>query len=77
MGCGTQNERGYREWGVLESVPNTLGLGIKAKKCQNKGVIAPTALCGAEVWGRRSDVRRKVNVLKIKCLRSWLDVTNE
>ena len=28
-------------------------LGIKAKKCLYEGVIAPTALYGAEAWGMR------------------------
>ena len=39
-------------------------MGIKAKKCLYGGVIAPTALYGAEAWGMRSAERRKVNVLE-------------
>ena len=46
------------------------GLRIKAKKCLYEGIIVPTVLYGAEVWGMRSAERRKVNVLEMKCLRS-------
>ena len=41
---------------------------IKAKKCIYEGLIVTTALYGAEAWGMRSDERRKVNVLEMKCL---------
>ena len=51
------------------------GLGIKAKKCLYEGVIAPTALFGAEAWGMSSAERRKVNVLESKCLRSLVGVS--
>ena len=53
---------GYRAWGALKGVLSNRGLGIKAKKCLY-GVIVPTALYAAEVWGMRSAERRKVNVL--------------
>ena len=49
--------------------------GIKAKKCLYEGVIAPTALYGAEAWGMRSAERRKVNVLEMKCSRSLVGVS--
>ena len=45
-------------------------MGINVKKCLYEGVIVPTALYGAEGWGMKSAERRKVNVLKMKCLRS-------
>ena len=64
----TMNE-GYRALGALKSVLSNRGLGIKAMKCLYEGVILPTALYGAEAWGRRSAERRKVNILEIKCLR--------
>ena len=66
---------GYRTWGALKSVLSNGGLGIKAKKCLYEGVIVPTALYGAEACGMRSDERRKVNVLKMKCLRSLVGVS--
>ena len=66
---------GYRARGALKSVLSNRGLGIKAKKCLYEGVIVPTALDGAEVWGMRSAERRKVNVLEIKCLRSLVGVS--
>ena len=65
---------GYRAWGALKSVLSNRGLGINAKKCLYEGVIVPTALYGAEVWGMRSAERRKVDVLEMKCLRSLVGV---
>ena len=65
---------GHRAWGELKSVLSNRGLGIKAKKCLYEGVIVSTALYGAEAWGMRSAVRRKVNVLETKCLRSLVGV---
>ena len=50
-------------------------MGIKAKKCLYEGVIVPTALYGTEACGMRSDERRKVNVLEMKCLRSLVGVS--
>ena len=55
----------------------------KANKCLYEGVIVPTALHGADAWGMRSAERRKVNVLEMKCLISFVGalrmdrVTNE
>ena len=46
-----------------------------AKKCLYEGGIVPTASYGAEAWGMRSAERRKVNVLKMKCLRSLVGVS--
>ena len=65
---------GYKACGALESVLSNRGLGIKAKKCLY-GVIVPTALYGAEARGMRSAVRRKVNDLEMKCLRSLVGVS--
>ena len=64
---------GYRAWGVLKSVLSNRGLGIKAKKCLYEGVIVPATLYRAEAWGMRSAERREVNVLEMKCLRSFLE----
>ena len=44
--------------------------GINAKKCPYEGVIVPTVLCGM----KSVDIR-KVNVLKINCLRSLVGVS--
>ena len=66
---------GYRAWGALKSVLSNRGLGIKAKKCLYELVIVPTALYGADTWGMRSAERRKVNVLDMKCLRSFVGVS--
>ena len=57
---------------MLKSVLSNIGLGIKAKKCLYERVIVPMTLHGADAWGMRSAERRKVNVLEIKCLRSFL-----
>ena len=66
---------GYRAWGALKSVQSNRGLEVKAKKCLYGGVIIPTALYGAEVWVMKSAERRKVNVLKMKSLRSLIGVS--
>ena len=50
-------------------------MGIKPKKCLYKGVIVPTALYGADTWGMRIAERRKVNVLEMKCLGSFVGVS--
>ena len=66
---------GYGAWGALKSVLRNRGLCIKAKKCLYEGVIVPMALYGAEVWRIRSAVKRKVNVLEMKCLRSLVGLS--
>ena len=43
--------------------------------CQFEGVILLTALYGAEARGMRNAERRKVNVLEMKCLRSFMEVS--
>ena len=62
---------GYRAWRALKSVLSNRGLEINAKKCLYEAVIVPTALYGAEAWV----MRRKVNVLEMKCLRSLFRVS--
>ena len=64
---------GYRAWGSQKRVLSNRGLDINVKKCLYKGVIVPTELYEADAWGMRSAERRKVNVLEMKCLRSWLE----
>ena len=51
------------------------GLGIKVKKGLYEGVIVVSALHEAEAWCLKSDERRKVNVLEMKCLRSLVGVS--
>ena len=38
-------------------------------------VIVLTALYGAETWGLRESERKKLNVFKMRCLRSMIGVT--
>ena len=45
---------GYKTRGALKSVLSNRGLGINVKKCLYEGVIVPTVLYGAKVWGMRS-----------------------
>ena len=59
----------------MKSVLCNRGLEIKAKKSLYERVIVPTALYRAEAWGMRSAERRKVNVLKMKCLRNLVGVS--
>ena len=61
--------------GSLKSVLSNRGLGINTKKCLYEEVIVPKALYGAEAWGMRSAERMKVNVLELKCLRSFVGVS--
>ena len=64
----------YRGRGALKSVLNNRGLqGINAKNSLNDGVIVPTALQGAEEL--RSAKRRKVNVLEMMYLKSFVAVS--
>ena len=70
-----RKNEGYRAWRALKSVMSNRGLGIKAKKYLYEGVIAPTALYGADAWSMRSAERRKVNVLEMKCLRNLVGVS--
>ena len=56
-------------------MPSSRGLGIKAKKCPYERVIVPTSLYEADAYGVRSDERRIVNVLEMKCLRSLVGVS--
>ena len=56
------------------TVLSNRGLGIKAKKCLHEWSNCTTALNEAKAWGMRSAERRKVNVLKMKCLRSLVGV---
>ena len=65
---------GYRAWGALKSVLSNRGLGMKVNSVY-EGAIVPTVLYGAEAWGMRSAERRKVNVLEMKCLRSFIGVS--
>ena len=66
MDVGHRMNEGFRAGGALKSVLSNRRFWIKAKKCLYEGVIVPTALYGAEVWGMRSAERRKVNVLEMK-----------
>ena len=50
-------------------------MGINEKKCLYKIAIVPTAFSGAEAWDLRSAERRKVIVLEMKCLRSFVGVS--
>ena len=61
--------------GIAEICTEQQRIGIKAKKCQYEGVIVPTVLYRAEACGMRSAERRKVNVLEMKCLRSFIGVS--
>ena len=61
----------YRAFGARKGVLSNRGLGEKDKNC----LYVPTALYGAEAWGKRSAERRKENVLEMECLRSLVGVS--
>ena len=48
-----------------------IGFWINAMKYLYELVIVPMALYGTEALAMRNAERRKVNGLKLKCLRSW------
>ena len=70
-----RTNEGYRPWLALKSVLSNRGLGIKAKEGLYKGVLVPTALCGAEACCLKSAERRKVNIREMKCLRNLVEVS--
>ena len=78
-GCETdvvhRMNEGSKAWGALKSVLYNRGLVINTKKYLYEGVIPSKALYRAEAWGMRSAQRRKVNVLKMKYLRSFFGVS--
>ena len=50
-------------------------MGINAKKCHDEVVIVPKALFETDAWpawDMRSAERREVNVLEMKCLKSFV-----
>ena len=65
----------YRAWGELKSVLSNRGQRIKAKKCLYEIVIVSRALYGAGACFMKSAEKRKMNVLKMKCLRSLVGVS--
>ena len=65
----------YKAWGAPKSVLNNRSLGINVKKCRYDGVIVLTALYGEEARCMRSTKRLKVNILKLKYLRSLVGVS--
>ena len=53
---------------MLKSMLSNRGLGMP--RSLYEGVTIPTALYRDKAWGMRSDERRKVNVLEMKCFSS-------
>ena len=60
---------------IPTSMLSNRGPSIKAKNGLYDGVIVPTALYGAEAWGKRSAERRKVTGIEMKCLGSLVGVS--
>ncbi len=50
-------------------------LGMNAKRRLYEGVVAPTALYGAETWNVRESERNRLDVFEMRCLRSMVGVT--
>ena len=49
-------------------------IGNKCEECLYEGVIVVMTLYGAEAWSIRSDDRRKVNLLEMKCLKCLAEI---
>ena len=56
--------------GALKGVMKNRGLRMNDKKVLYEKVIEPTVMYGSELWGMKVNVRQKLNVSEIKCLRS-------
>ncbi len=50
-------------------------LGMSAERRLYEGVVMPTVLYGAETWNMGAAERRKLNGMKMRCLRSMCRVT--
>ncbi len=61
--------------GGMKRVLKCRSLGMNGKKRLYDGVVVPTALYGAENLNRGAAERRRLNVIKMSCLRSMCGVT--
>ena len=61
--------------GTVKSLWKNGGLGMGAKKMLYEGIVVPTAMYGAEVWGLKEAERRKLDVFEMRCLRSMCGLT--
>ena len=60
---GHRVSEGCMTWGAMKGVIMNRGLGMKAKRRLDKGIIVPTVLYGAEAWDTRITERQ------VECLR--------
>ena len=60
---------GHRAWGVLQSVLSNTGQDKGQEVC-----IWRSNCINSIVWSRALSMRRKMNVLELKCLRSLVEV---
>ena len=65
---------GCKVLGALEGVMKNRGLEINIKKVLYEKVVVPTVMYGSESWGTKVTERQKLNVFKMKCLRSMTGV---
>ena len=66
---------GCKVLGALKAVMKNRGLGMNVKKVLYEKVIMPTVMYGSESWGMKVTERQKLNVFKMKCLRSMTSVS--
>ncbi len=61
--------------GGMKSVLGNRALGMNAKRRLYEGIVAPTALYGAETWNVGESERNRLDVFEMRCLRSMVGVT--
>ena len=50
-------------------------LGENVKRTMNERIVVPTVLYGVETWSLNAKEKRRLNEMKINCLRSICGVT--
>ena len=61
--------------GTIRKLWKNRGLEMEAKKMLYEGVVVPSTLYEAEMWGLREAERRKLDDFEVGCLRSMCGLT--
>ena len=66
---------GCKLLGAMKGMFKCRTVSMNAKRSVYEGVVVPTVLYGAETWSVDMDIRHKINVFEMKCLRGMVGVT--
>ena len=55
---------------VLKSVSKNRNVSMETKRSMYEGIIIPTALYGTEAWVLGNNVKNRIDVVEMSCLRS-------